>query len=129
MKRRAYWLLSLTLGIAVGAVTYGYLISDGALAVSSGLLWFAGIGLTIRNHAALKNRLLERTGSGPFWWDGSVGPLVVLVGSFGIGPTLPVSFGLRVALLILTTGALLVAWNLGVGSTLSKLDATAAEDA
>lgn len=118
MNRRVYWLLSVVVGLAVGAATYRYLVADLPLALTNAVLAGAGVGLTVRNQQTLTERYGEAASGRPNWWHAGLGPLVIVAGVFGLSPTLPISTDLGFALTVLLAASILLAWNLGVGGTL-----------
>lgn len=128
MNRWVYWLLSVAFGLAIGLVTYRYLVANAPLALTSALLAAFGVGLTARNHLALKERYGDAYRAGPNWWNAGLGPLVIVAGVFGVSPTLPIPTDLGFALTVLLAAAILVAWNLGVGGTLWMDDADRGDD-
>jgi hypothetical protein len=127
MNRRVYWLLAALIGAGVGVVTHSYLVADLALALTNGLLFAVGSGLTVRNHLLLTERYGDAYGAGSNRWNAALAGLVVVAGVFGVSPTLPISADLGFALTVLVVGTIFVAWNLGVGGTLRTADST--EDA
>jgi hypothetical protein len=89
-------------------VTYG-LFGDRLLAVTAGACWGLGGALSVRERAVWTTR------SGDLNLANALpGVLIVLVGTFGLHPGLPLSLGLRSALLVLVAGVVLVAANAGI---------------
>ena len=123
MNRRLRRVLIAAFGIGVGAATYEFLVANLALATTNASLSAVGVELTARNRAALRDLFDDSQRDGPNWWDGAVGPLVIVAGLFGLGPTLGLSGELRYALAVLVVGTILVAWNLGIGTVLWRLEA------
>jgi hypothetical protein len=89
-------------------VTYG-LFPDRLLAATAGACWGLGAALSVRERAVWTTR-----SGGLNLVNALPGVLLLAVGAFGVHAGLPLSDGLRGALLILVVGVVLVAANGGV---------------
>jgi len=101
--RSVHLLAGFVLGVVVGAGQY-WLVGDVGLAVVTGVLWAAGLLLTLR-----VGRLYPSHATGETWrdkrWTGLSVGLITLAALVGVSPTLPVTGELRLGLGLLVLGA------------------------
>lgn len=114
MDRISAWLLSIGVGAILGGGTYAFLVADPALAGTLALLWTIGFRLTIRHRHVGSGSAGWRTAR----WSGAFGGLVTLAATLGLGPTLPLPDGVRLAIGLLLVGVAMTAFNLGVAMVL-----------
>lgn len=114
MDRTTRWFVGIGVGTGVAFVSYTWLVPNLLLAATDAVLYSAGSALLIRHQQVWRG--LDTEGLDP--WAATAGPLVIIVGVFGLNVELGLRFGLRTGLLVLAVGAMLAAWSIGVGSAL-----------
>ena len=114
-------MLAATAGSLVGGATFVWLVADVALASTIALAWAVGVRLTFRYRWLLSVRGETRRAS---VWSGAFAALVTLGAFFGVGPSLPLSAELRLALGLLVVGVGYASMTLGVAMTTVRADAS-----
>ncbi len=112
MNRRS-WAIGLFAGLVVGAVTYGWLVADVALATTLAGIYTVAVGLTLEHRSAVPVGIERPEGYDP--WGGACTGLVSLAALFGVGFWLPLESGLRLALQLLLVGIGLASLHCGIG--------------
>lgn len=124
MNDRRALVVSLFVGLAVGAASHALLVPDAALAAALALFYAAGTRLLIRFDPVLAGSGRASVGK----WGGAFAGLVTLAGTVGVSPSLPVSTDLRFALGLLVIGVGATAFGLGAGMAFAAVEAAAEAD-
>jgi hypothetical protein len=112
MNRRS-WVIGGCVGLAVGAVTYGWLVADVALAATLAGVYAVATGLTLEHRSTIPLGRDRPEGYDP--WSGAWAAIVSLAALFGVGFWLPLEPGLRLALQLLVFGIGLASLQCGIG--------------
>lgn len=112
MNRRS-WTIGGCVGLAVGAVTYGWLVADVALAATLAGVYAIATGLTLEHRSAIPFGVERPAGYDP--WGAAWAAIVPFAALVGIGFWLPLAPGLRLALQLLLIGVGLVSLHCGIG--------------
>lgn len=120
MNRRARAFVALLVGCAATGGTYA-LFPNSLLAVTAGLCWITGVIFATRDSGVWRGDAVSAPNAG----SALIGPLVIAVGIFGFNAGLPLSIGLRGALLVTIVGALFAAVGAGVRMARSAADGRA----
>jgi hypothetical protein len=115
MDRRTALPVAVLGGVTVGAANWLALVRSVPLTATLVTLYALGLGLLLSRDDAYRRRDTD----GPDWWAGTAGPLVIVVGVFGLNVGLGLPSDLRLSLLLLVVGAMLAAFGVGVASALS----------
>ena len=110
--------LAAAAGSLVGGATFVWLVADVALAGTIALTWAVGVRLTLR-YRWLRSMGPGRTAS---VWSGAFAALITLSAFFGVGPSLPLSAKLRLALGLLVVGVGYASATLGVAMASARAD-------
>jgi hypothetical protein len=112
MNRRL-WVIGGCVGLAVGAVTYGWLVADVALAATLAGVYAIATGLSLEHRSAIPLGIDRSEGYDP--WSGAWTAIVSLAALVGVGFWLPLEPGLRLALQLLIFGVGLASLHCGIG--------------
>lgn len=122
MNRYVLLVIGFVGGVAGGGLSY-WLAAALPLALATAIAAGVGVSLTVRHHVLMQERFGSPSGQldSPAKWSGAFGGLITLVLFLGVGPTLPVPIRLGAAIAAFAFGAMLMAWNLGVGLVLAHV--------
>lgn len=112
MQRRS-WVVGGCVGLVVGAITYGWLVADAALAATLTGIYAIAVGFTLEHRAVVPRGSERVAGYDP--WSGAWAVVVSLAALCGVGFWLPLAPGLRLALQLLVLGVGLAALQFGIG--------------
>ena len=102
MSRIRAWLLSMTVGIVVGAGTFVWLVDDPSLAIALALVYAVGTGLFVEYASTLPGGL--RSYDRAARWTAAFSAFMSFVAILVLNMVSTVSFEFRVALLLLVFG-------------------------